>query len=326
MDPKIIDRVLSRVATPEEGRKVAEWFATDEGQEYFSRRYDRETYLLNEKIIMEWLDAEIPAEKLKHKILAYIRNRIRTNRFKVAAAALIPLIILGGSLLFVLGRTGVLSAQEFAEISVPNGETLQLVLQDGTSVRLNSASTLQYPKRFSLFNRKVKLSGEGYFTVAKDRKRPFIVDLDLIDVEVTGTAFDVKAYPNEDILVALDAGSVNIIDNKKNIYPLLKGQNAHFDRGKEVCVIKETTDPAEYIAWMSKRLNFYRAPLKDILNTLTRQYDVLFDVKDKSILELKFSIVSSETNIDSVLRELEVISNIRFVSKDDKIYEVINTK
>lgn len=230
MDSKIIDRVLSKSATPEEARKVAAWFATDEGQEYFSQRYDRESYLLNEKIINEWLDTEIPAEQMKSRFLTQIKFRIRTFRFQVAAAAIIPLILLGGSLLFIMGRTGVLSGNKLAEVRVPNGEQLQLILQDGTSVKLNSGSTLKYPKTFSLFNRKVKLIGEGYFKVAKESRRPFIVDLDVIKVKVTGTEFNVKAYQEENIAVALDEGSVNIVDNNKNIYPLVKGQNALFDR------------------------------------------------------------------------------------------------
>jgi len=65
MDPKIIDSVLAKNATPEQARQVAAWFATEEGQAYFSQRYDRESYLLNEKILEEWLENEIPSKRMK---------------------------------------------------------------------------------------------------------------------------------------------------------------------------------------------------------------------------------------------------------------------
>lgn len=326
MDPKIIDKVLSKSATPQEAKEVAAWFATDEGQEYFSQRYERESYLLNEKTINEWLDNEVPAEKMKTRFLTQIKFRARTFRFKVAAAAIIPLILLGGSLFFIIGRTGVFANSELAEVHVPNGEQLQIILQDGTSVKLNSGSTLEYPKSFGLFNRKVKLLGEGYFAVAKERNRPFIIDLNDISVKVTGTKFNVKAYSEENITVALDEGSVDIIDRNENIYPLKKDQFAYFDRISGVCTVNGITDSSEHTAWLTKSLNFYRTPLRDILNTLERQHDVQFIISNPDILNLKFSISSSKVDINSILSDLEKVSNIRFIKNENKTYEVITLK
>ncbi|MGB4577646.1 MAG: FecR family protein, partial [Paludibacter sp.] len=197
MDPKIIDKVLSKNASQDEARQVAAWFATDEGQEYFSQRYDRESYLLNEKIITEWSDHEIPTERMKIRFFSQLKMRIRTFRFRVAAAVIIPFIFLAGAFTFVANRTGVFSSEELAEVVVPYGEQVQVVLQDGTIVQLNSGSHLQYPKSFGLFSRKVKLSGEGYFSVAKELGRPFMVNLNEINVKVTGTKFNAKAYPDD---------------------------------------------------------------------------------------------------------------------------------
>lgn len=326
MDPKIIDKVLSKSATPEEAKQVAAWFATDEGQEYLSHRYDRETYLLNEKIINEWLDTEIPAEQMKNRFLSQIRFRIRTFRFKIAAAAIIPLIILGGSLLFIVGRTGVFSNNEMAKVSVPNGEQLQIILQDGTSVRLNSGTTLEYPKSFGLFDRKVTLLGEGYFEVAQKKNRPFIVDLKDVNIKVTGTKFNVKAYEDENILVALDEGSVMVTDRKDNTYSLVKGQFALYDRINGKCKIENFTETAEHTAWLTNSLNFYRTPLGDILNTLERRHDVQFIISDKNLLNHRFSISSGSIDIKNILLDLEKVSKIRFIPVENKKYEVIALK
>jgi ferric-dicitrate binding protein FerR (iron transport regulator) len=323
MDPKIIDKVLSKTASPEEASEVARWFATEEGQEYFSRRYDRESYMLNEKIMEEWADHEIPSDRMKVRFMSQLKMRIRTFRFRVAAAVIIPFILLAGAFTFVANRTGVFSSEEMAEVTVPYGEQVQVVLQDGTIVHLNSGSHLQYPKSFGLFNRKVKLTGEGYFSVAKDAGRPFIVNLDEIAVKVTGTKFNAKAYADDNtISVSLEEGSVNIIDKKNNVHPLKVGENADYNRKSGVCTVNRTEDMTLHTAWRTKSLNFYRTPLKEILKTLERQYEVRFSILDPALLNYKFSISTNRVNASEILLDLQKVSKIRFIPKGDNNYEV----
>jgi transmembrane sensor len=326
MDPIIIDRVLSKTASTEEARQVAIWFSTDEGQEYFSQRYDRESYLLNEKIIEEWLDHEIPADQMKNRFLSQLNVRMRTFRFRVAAAVIIPFMLMAGAFTFVASRSGLFAGEDMAEFVVPCGEQLNVVLQDGTRVQLNSESRLQYPKTFGLFSRKVKLKGEAYFSVAKESTRPFEVDLNGIEIRVTGTHFNVEAYSdNNRIRIALEEGSVNIADNANHIYPLKIGQSADYDRLSRVCSIKEVSDMTLHTAWRTKSLNFYRTPLRDILKTLERQYEVQFSVKDSSLLNSKFSISTSKVNIDEIILDLQKVSRIKFVHDDNNNY-IISAK
>ncbi|MEI7676468.1 MAG: FecR domain-containing protein [Bacteroidales bacterium] len=323
MDPKIIDRVLSKTATSDEARQVAAWFATDEGQAYFSQRYDRESYLLNEKIIGEWLDTEIPSERMKVRFLSQLKMRVRTYRFRVAAAVLIPFLLMAGAFTFVANRSGVFASGEMAEVVVPYGEQLQLILQDGTRVQLNSGSHFQYPKSFGLFSRKVKLIGEAYFSVVKETGRPFVVNLNEISVKVTGTKFNVKAYPDDNrITVALDEGSVNIADKSNTIYPMKIGQNAQFDKKTGICTVDKTEDATIYTAWRTKSLNFYRTPLKEILKTLERQYEVQFLVEDSSLFDCKFSISTSRVNVSDILLDLEKVSKVRFKLDKKNLYQV----
>jgi len=327
MDTKIIEKVLSKSASPDEARRVATWFATDKGQEYFSQRFDRESYLLNEKLIAEWSDHEIPAERMKIRFLSQLKMRVRTFRFKVAAAVIIPFIILAGTFTFVANRLGVFSGNEMAEVIVPFGEQLQVMLQDGTTVQLNSGSHLQYPKSFGLFSRKVKLTGEAFFSVAKENGRPFVVNLNEINVKVTGTKFNVKAYPDDRrITVALEEGSVNIADKSNHVYSLKVGQNADYDRDSGICTVSAAEDMTVNTAWLTKSLNFYRTPLKDILRTLERQYEVQFVVNDSSLLNYKFSISTSKVNAGEILLDLEKVSKIRFRSLGNNNYELTTLK
>lgn len=323
MDPKIIDKVLSKNASPEEARQVAAWFATDEGQEYFSQRYDRESYLLNEKIITEWSDHEIPTEKMKVRFISQLKMRIRTFRFRVAAAVIIPFIFLAGAFTFVANRSGVFSSEEMAEVTVPYGEQVQVVLQDGTIVQLNSGSHLQYPKSFGLFERNVKLTGEGYFKVAKELGRPFMVNLNEINVKVTGTKFNAKAYPDDNkISVSLEEGHVNIIDKKNNIYPLKVGESADYNRNSGICTVNKVEDMTLHTAWRTKSLNFYRTPLCDIIKTLERQYEVQFSVSDSALLNYRFSISTSRIKLDEILNDLEKVSKIRFKLNNEGKYTI----
>lgn len=128
---------------------------------------------------------------------------------------MIPFLFLSISLWFLADRTGVFSATEYAELKVPCGEQVQVVLQDGTVIQLNSDTRLRYPRKFGLFSRSVELWEEGFFVVAKDKKRPFIVDLKGVEVKVTGTKFNVKAYPSEpNVWVTLEEGGVLLKDIK----------------------------------------------------------------------------------------------------------------
>ncbi len=325
MDPKIIDKVLSKNASPEEARQVAKWFSTKEGQEYFAQRFDRESYLMNEKIIAEWLDHDIPSNKMQKRFLVPLRMRVRTFRFKFAAAVLIPFIFLVGAFTYITFRTGAFESNDMAEIVVPFGEQMNVVLQDGTMVQLNSGSRLEYPKSFGILNRKVKLTGEGYFSVAKEVLRPFEVDLSEIKVKVTGTHFNVWAYSEDKkIRVSLEEGSVNIIDKVNNLYPLKVGQSAEYDRESGKCKISKMNDINLYTAWRTKSLNFYRTPLKEIIKTLERQYEVKFEVKDSSLLAYKFSISTSKININEIINDLEKVSKIKFVKKNENNF-IIST-
>ncbi|MDY0104420.1 MAG: FecR domain-containing protein [Lentimicrobium sp.] len=323
MDPKIIDSVLTKTATPEQARQVAAWFATEEGQAYFAQRYDRESYLLNEKILEEWLGQEIPTKRMKARFLSQLGVHLRTFRFRVAAAVIVPFLLLAGAFAFLADRMGVFSDNQLAEFVVPYGEQLNVVLQDGTQVQLNSGSRLQYPKNFGLFNRKVKLTGEGYFAVAKETTRLFEVDLKDIKVKVTGTHFNAKAYPNDKtIRVALEEGSVNIADKTGKIYPMKVRESAEYDRITGVCVITKASDISIQTAWRTKSLNFYRTPLVEIIKTLERQYEAQFDVNDSTLLNYRFSISTSKINLNEVLSDLEKVSKVKFNQYEEGKYHI----
>ena len=119
------------------------------------------------------------------------------------AAVFIPFLLFGSTIVFLADKAGVFSDIQYAEIVVPCGERMQVVLQDGTNVELNSATTLRYPKKFGLFSRKVELYGEGYFKVAKEREYHCFENL------YNEMKVNEQDFKKIEILISLFIGSIN---------------------------------------------------------------------------------------------------------------------
>ena len=325
IDDAVIDKVLNNKASAEDARQVSEWFATEEGHDYLSKRMDGEMLSLTEGEVENWVPHAIPEEKMKQRFLQQIKPRRRVNSYRRwwAAAVLIPFIFLCGSVWFLADKVGLFSETEYAELVVPCGEQMRVVLQDGTIVQLNSDTRLKYPKKFGIFTRTVELWGEGYFEVAKEKHRPFVVDLGDINVKVTGTKFNVKAYTAESNLwVTLDEGGVLLKDTKGKEYPLHPGESAEYNRRSGVCQISRPENMEQITSWRSKGLNFYLTPLKEIVKVLERQYDVHFIVPDSSLLDHRFTLSTNKVNVVDVLNDLEAVSHISFNETGKGIFEI----
>lgn len=325
IDIEVIEKVLNDKATPEEAKMVVEWFSCEEGNDFLSQYITDELEDLTEEKALSWLDHNVPEQRMKARFMNRIKqSKQKTLRRKLwVAAVMIPFLFLGISVAFLAGRAGVFSESQYVEVSVPCGERMQVVLQDGTVVLLNSNTKLRYPQKFSLFNRTVELSGEGYFDVAKMKTAPFIVDLKGLKVEVTGTKFNVKSYADDKkIWVTLEEGSVRLKDEKNLKYALVPGENVEYDRVSGACKVKRITDFEEVSAWRHHSLNFYLTPLGEILKVLERQYDTHFAVKDSSLLQSRFTLSTTKVNVADVLKDLETVSHVIFREAENGVYEV----
>lgn len=323
VEKEIIDRVLDNTASEAEAREVAEWFATNEGQSYLSERLASESLRMGDKEINEWTEGDIPVEQMRKRFFNEVEQRKRKSMVWRIAAVLVPFLLLGATATFFADRAGAFSDTEYAEITVPCGERMQVVLQDGTSVELNSATTLRYPKQFGWFSRKVELDGEGYFKVTKDKSRPFSVKTKSLDIKVTGTQFNAKAYSvDHRICVTLDEGSVLLKDISSKEYPLSPGEKAVYDCRSGKCKITRPVDLEGVKAWRVNSLNFYMTPLKDIIKVMERQYDTRFIITDSALLDSKYTLSTSKVNVADVLHDLEKVSRIEFVAKGDDTFEI----
>lgn len=177
------------------------------------------------------------------------------------------------------------------KIITPRGGEYNLVLNDGTVVYINSESQLEFPAKFNGKQRVVRLRGEAYFQVAKAEKRPFIVETEGMDVRVTGTEFNVKAYPDERLVqTTLVNGKVNIAagNGKQQCCELYPSQQAELNLSGNNLSVKEV-DISSYIAWKNGQFVFKGTRLEEIMATLARWYDFEVSYSDESIKDLVFA-------------------------------------
>ena len=193
---ELIDKVLAGKGSADEAKSVSSWLGTDEGQLYLASHMD---LMLEETLSDPEEEGGIPTYNMYEEIQNKIRERSRTLSLVNWAAALAVLLALS---LFVGERFLHFSPKSFsAENScVPRGEKMTFLLGDGTKAVVNSDTRFGYPRRFGIGKRVVSLEGEAFFDVAKSWFRPFIIRLGDAEVRVYGTQFNVKAYPEENMI------------------------------------------------------------------------------------------------------------------------------
>ncbi|WP_276483026.1 FecR family protein [Paraflavitalea pollutisoli] len=167
----------------------------------------------------------------------------------------------------------------FNTIAVPRGGFYQLSLADGTLVWLNASSSLRFPVSFTGTQRLVELEGEGYFEVAKDATKPFIVRTGQADVKVLGTHFNVSAYAGEAWKATLVEGSVEV-KNNHDLALLKPGNQAIVNNGAHLFSMVADADLLEATAWKDGYFQFNEAPVTSIMQQVSRWYDVDIEYKD----------------------------------------------
>ncbi|SEA36004.1 FecR family protein [Pedobacter hartonius] len=205
----------------------------------------------------------------------------------------------------------------YNSVETPKGGQYQIILEDGTKVWLNAASSLKYPLAFDGKERKVELNGEAYFEVAKNKSKPFRVVTDHQVVEVLGTHFDINSYTDEPFTrTSLLEGSVRVTSLASNAKVVIKpGQQSVLKSGSSSAVIAvKNIDIDEAVAWKNGYFMFDEEPLESILRKISRWYDV--DVQYKGMdakNQLYFSgTLSKYSNVSKVLKKLELTESVHF--------------
>ena len=233
-----------------------------------------------------------------------------------AAVLFVPLLIFS---IVLLSRKE--PASSLCELTVPAGQRDSLTLPDGTSVWLNSGSSIVWPERFMGDSRQVIITGEGYFDVARDPKHPFILKAGNMSVEVLGTVFNVSSYQDmKSASVSLIEGSVRMSvdhDGMKSQTVMKPGEMVCYDK-QSGHLTKDNVHAESVCAWRNGGFSFTNQPLSDIVAQLQRVFSVRIDVMSSELLESRFSMafVNGE-GLDSILKAISDVGKMRLVRKDD---------
>lgn len=204
--------------------------------------------------------------------------------FRIAAMWALPLLILGAAAWFYSSATQKVKLYadlDYKQVFTANGERKLVTLPDSSKVWLNGGSSLVYPSRFISAERNVCLTGEAYFEVAKDSKRPFTVDVNHIKLKVLGTSFNVFSYPdNPRVVTTLETGKLQVkVDNQKEPYNLTPDNQLILDtKSGEVAV--RSVHAADFSVWRVPVLYFEETELIYALRQIEHTYNVKVHIQN----------------------------------------------
>ena len=261
------------------------------------------------------------------------RSRLISSLTRIAAILFIPLLV---TLTFTLKKLESVSSGSFepvpvyTEITSPMGSQIFMELPDGSKVWLNHGSSMRFPQKFSGNSRTVELSGEGYFQVAHNEHKPFIVKTGDLQVLGIGTEFNIMAYPDNNVIeTTLKSGKVLIRKEAEDgtIHPVLEMKpnyhtNYFIREGKFVTTDKNID---KYISWKQGKLIFRDDSIETIIKRLSKWYNVDIQLKDKELLKYTYTATFVDESLTQVLDLLKIATPIDYtissrIKQDDESF------
>ncbi|RMF29103.1 MAG: DUF4974 domain-containing protein [Bacteroidetes bacterium] len=300
--------------TPEERKELDHWL---EAHDPAGKRIEELRFLdeqlrevpfdLDPQTAREWerLRARLtPSQTARRRRLGWV--------WRIAAAVAVLLVGVWAFREFAGGGAPAI-AQEWV---VPVGQLKLVKLRDGSTVHLNSGSRLAVYEGYNRRHRRLLLEGEGYFEVKADPRRPFQVEAGPVEVEVVGTAFNLKAFPVSEQV------QLTVVEGKVRFGP--KDSTVMVERGQAVAYSRHTRtveplpyDEVQATAWRSGTLIFVNTPFEEALRTLERRYGVQFDNRsDIQSLTVRFERTES---LEEVLEVLRTLLPVEFTREGDRI-------
>ncbi|TKG96446.1 DUF4974 domain-containing protein [Puteibacter caeruleilacunae] len=319
MDYNLINKYLRNEATEEEVAIIFHWI--NESQK------NKDEFIQYKKI---WAITENQPVADKESVWKDISKAIKKSRKIIPlkqvinyAASVMVLLSLGALLQYlIMGRINNVTYPDETRIEVPRGQMSNLKLPDGSTVILNSGSTLSYSPSFAQGERIVHIEGEAFFDVTHDDENQFIVKTNSVNVNVHGTRFNVEAYDEDDFVkTTLVTGSVSITDKKgKGLALLHPSEMALFDRQRRSLNISKV-DTDNYASWKQGVVTFKNEPLADLARKIERWYNVEIVIRNTKLYQEKYmGTILRHKPITQILEVLKMTAMIDYeiVSRADK--------
>ena len=348
----VIARYLSNECTEEEGKEIRSWIREDPKREViFSeiaklweknpiKQYQRDVKTEWEKLSdkMALADQQVYENtRLSGSDYIYPKKRLRPAldnliyktptrpagvgywSFRVAFAVLLVGLVTLLVSQIVPYQENDNNAFVMREVITDAGQRVNIQLEDGTRVQLNSRSKLTTPDEFQGDSRIVSLRGEAYFKVVKD-DRPFIITIDDKQIEILGTEFNVRAYENEPFKVVVSEGVVAVHDPDldQESQSVLGKREMHLNTNGKVEVFSNV-DLDYHFAWIDHRLVFRDTPLADVARTLERWYRIDVNLENSELGSLRVSASFKNEPAYEVIQILSYSLNLNYQIEDRKV-------
>ena len=279
----------------------------------------------------EWNDnmsSEILAEKVKEEIrsnldfyIEYDKKRLFKKRMIQVAAVLIPFVFIVSALFY--NYQPAYEQKDFVVV-VKQGNRATVTLPDQSKVWMNSNSKLVYNVGVNN-TREVKLTGEAFFKVFKDKNHPFIVSANNIKVQVLGTSFNVKARTNSDVVeTSLVEGSIKLSGAElSQDYILKPNEKAIYSSSMKNMKIESADNEIE-TAWKDNKLKFKSERFVDVVKRLEEWYGVKIISNCPKIENDLMSGSFKGESLESVLKTLAIQYKIRYDNQGDTLFVLYN--
>lgn len=305
--PQLIEKYHHGQCTAAEREAVERWLADDDMEAFEVPQLRRD----GDELTRLWTDMEsrLPAAESPAKVSVHRTKRRLVPAILVSSAAVVVAII---TFFWPAEKIQTLPSSEVLSIlDVPLGRKAQLTLSDGTLVHLNGGSRLEYPEVFGEGIRLVKLVGEGFFAVAHDANRPFVVDAGNTTTEVLGTAFNLSAYPDESHTLLVEAGKVRFeVKNSDETRIVNAGQGARWAKSGTLVPIAEI--PRDRLAWKEGRLVFNNHRLAEIAVRLQRWYGVSVTIERPDLKTMTFTGSFAQAPLKTVMDDLAFVMQFHY--------------
>lgn len=322
----------------------------EEMENLLLRYYEGETTRAENILVDEWLEASEDNRRIARQIqtislaadMAQISSKLdvkralsstyrkmklgKTNKHQMlfrgmqraAAILFIPLVI-SWTILYLNKDDQEI---QMMEAKTNPGMTTSVELPDGTKVVLNSSSSLRYPSRFTDDKREVKLVGEAFFSVVKDKKKFIVSTLNGSKVMVYGTEFNIEAYKeSRTVQTTLVSGKVSfsyVNNGRRDKMMMQPGQKVIYDIIQKEVVVRKVNVDVE-TSWKDGHLIFKNTPFEEILKSLSKRYNVEFVLKKASLKQYSFTTTFTKQRLERILEHFRISSNIhfKFVEEED---------
>ena len=331
---EIFERYILNQATSEEIKYLSSWIRNNKEISTWL-----EKQILNSSSV---IDSEVQLRMLKNiekeigmdnntqmdinKTTNYQPNSgFRLKEWQRVAAMIILPILTAASVYFYMSNTKFTVSHPLV-VSVERGQKANITLPDGSKVWLNSQSKLTYSPNFNVKERRLQLDGEAFFDVAHHPDKPFIVQSNGMSVEALGTAFEVEAYAEDNLVTSiLIRGKIRVTtpDGETILEP---NEMVSYNKSTHKQIQNHLADAANFTGWMHNQLHFENESLESIAKVIERTYNVKVIFTTVSLKNQHYTGTVDNNSLENFLNIISLTSPVSFRIKNQQVILSENPK